>query len=361
LEDGLAPIAGRTVTFTLGTVTPQSCSATTDSTGTAACSITPVAQPLGPGTVSANFAGDAFYLPSSATAQTLLFAFLDHGSFVVGDLSDTGSVTFWDAQWWKANALSGGAAPASFKGFANTLSTTPPTCGGNWSTAPGNSSAPPATVPSFMAVVGSSTATQSGSDIAGNIGEIVVVQTAPGYAPDPGHSGTGTVVAVLCHLPGFAKAANALKGVSPSPKNPQMRAVSPILPASKGTAIATIPAGISAPAAAAANAPYLQLVGTVAIAGQATALPGETVTAHGSGFCSAAACSSVTLTIGGRTAARGIQVDADGKFTATFTIDEIPSRYIVTASQNAADGSILKDSATLVVAIADKPPVTVIK
>jgi hypothetical protein len=71
LEDGSVPIAGRTVKFTLGTVTPQDCSATTDATGTAQCTITPVVQPIGSGTVAANFAGDPFYLPSSATAQTL--------------------------------------------------------------------------------------------------------------------------------------------------------------------------------------------------------------------------------------------------------------------------------------------------
>src|SRR5262249_346580 len=202
-------------------------------TGTAQCFITPVAQPLGPGTVSANFAGDQFYLPASATAQTLLFAFLDHGSFVVGDRTDTGSVTFWGAQWSKVNSLSGGPAPASFKGFANTLSSTPPTCGGSWSTAPGNSSSPPASVPSFMAVIASSTIAQSGSNITGDTPEIVVVQTAPGYAPDPGHSGTGTVVAVLCHVAGAANLARALNGVSAAP---QVHAAPPMLPVQNGSA-----------------------------------------------------------------------------------------------------------------------------
>jgi hypothetical protein len=362
LEDGLAPIAGRTVTFTLGTVTPQNCSGTTDATGTAQCTITPVVQPLGTGTVAANFAGDPFYLPSSATAQTLLFAFPDHGSFVVGNLSDTGSVTFWDAQWWKLNALSGGAAPASFKGFANTLSSTPPSCGGSWSTAPGNSSSPPASVPSFMAVIGSSAITQTGSDITGDIPEIVVVQTAPGFAPNPGHSGTGTVVAVLCKVPGAVKPAHAPEKVSTGAQAktvPQLQAAVPKLPVRKGTVAGS--AATSAPTAAAAPAPYLQLIGTVAISGQATAFTGETVTAHGSGFCGTASCSPVTLTIGDHIVAKSVQVDADGRFTATFTVDEIPSRYTVTASQNAADGSILTDSAPLVVAIADAPPASVIK
>jgi hypothetical protein len=358
-EDGLVPIAGRVITFTLGLATPQSCSGTTDATGTAQCVITPVAQPLGPGTVSANFAGDSFYLPSSATAQTLIFAFLDHGSFVVGDRSDTGSVTFWDAQWWKVNSLSGGVAPASFKGFANTLSSTPPSCGGSWSTSPGNSSAPPASVPSFMAVIASSTVTQTASNIRGDIPEIVIVQTAPGYAPDPGHSGTGTVVAVFCHFPG-AKPAPALAASSAASRiqatprvqaAPQTQTVAPKLPVISG----------AAPTAAAISAPYLQLVGTIAITGQTTAFTGDTVTVHGSGFCGSPSCSPVTLTIGGRVAAKDVQVSADGKFTASFTIDEIPSRYTVTATQTAADGSTLKDSATLVVAIGDKIPTPEIK
>lgn len=362
LEDGSVPIAGRTVTFSLGTVTPQDCSGTTDATGTAQCTITPVVQPVGPGTVAANFAGDPFYLPSSATAQTLLFAFLDHGSFVVGNLSDTGSVTFWDAQWWKLNSLSGGAAPASFKGFANTLSSTPPSCGGSWSTTPGNSSSPPASLPSFMAVIGSSAIAQTGSDITGDIPEIVIVQTAPGFAPNPGHSGTGTVVAVLCKVPAAVKPAHALEKVSTATQAktaPGLQTVVPKLPVQKGTVAAS--AATSAPTATAAPAPYLQLIGTVAISGQATAFTGETVTAHGSGFCGTAICSPVTLTIGDHIVAKGVQVDADGRFTATFTVDEIPSRYTVTASQNAADGSVLTDSTPLVVAIADAPPASVIK
>jgi hypothetical protein len=364
LEDGSVPIAGRTVKFTLGTVTPQDCSGITDATGTAQCTITPVAQPGGPGTVAANFAGDAFYLPSSATAQTSLFAFPDHGSFVVGNLSDAGSVTFWDAQWWKLNSLSGGAAPASFKGFADTLSTTR-SCGGSWSTAPGNSSAPPASVPPFMAVIVSSAITQTGSVITGDIAEIVIVQTAPGFAPNPGHSGTGTVVAVLCKVTGAAKPANALEKVSTATQvktAPGPQTVVSKLPVQKGTVAASAATSASTAAAApAAPAPYLQLTGTVAISGQATAFTGDTVTAYGSAFCGTTTCSTVTLSIGDHIVAKGVQVGADGKFTATFTVDEIPSRYTVTASQTAADGSVLTDSAPLVVAIADTAPPSVIK
>jgi hypothetical protein len=201
LEDGTTPIAGRTVTFTLGTDgTAQTCNGVTDATGKAACVISPVNQPPGPGQVSDNFAGDAFYLPSSASTNTILFAFLTSGAFVLGDQSAAvgTSQEFWGAQWWNLNDLSGGSAPASFKGFAETLSSEPPTCGITWATGPGNSPVPPATIPSYMGVLVASTASKSGSTISGNAPRIVVVRTNPGYGPDPGAPGTGTVVAQFC-------------------------------------------------------------------------------------------------------------------------------------------------------------------
>jgi hypothetical protein len=122
------------------------------------------------------------------------------GSFLIGDGNATvgASVTFWGAQWWMANSLSGGLAPAAFKGFANTPST-PPQCGTNWSTGPGNSSGPPPSpLPEFIEVIVSSHITQFGSTISGDTAEVVVLKTDSGYAPNAGHAGTGTVVAVRC-------------------------------------------------------------------------------------------------------------------------------------------------------------------
>ena len=193
-EDGVTPISGRTLTFTLNA---QSCSGTTDATGTASCSILVMNQPLGPSTISVNFAGDPFYLPSSDSESVIIFSFLDRGSMIIGNLnSATGtSVEYWGAQWAKDNAFSGGSAPNAFKGFA---STAPQACGGNWSSGPGNSQGPPATVPSYMGVIVSSKVSQSGSTMAGDVPMIVVVKTGPGYGPAPGHAGTGTVVAVYC-------------------------------------------------------------------------------------------------------------------------------------------------------------------
>jgi hypothetical protein len=49
-----------------------------------------------------------------------------------------------------------------------------------------------------MAVIVSSKITKSGSQISGNTVAIVIVKTSSGYKNDPGHAGTGTVVATLC-------------------------------------------------------------------------------------------------------------------------------------------------------------------
>jgi hypothetical protein len=130
-------------------------------------------------------------LAGSAAAQ---------GSFVIGDgnASVGSSVTFWGAQWWKLNALSGGPAPASFKGFADSAETTP-ACGESWTTRPGNSSSPPqGPLPPFVEVIVASEISKSGPTISGDTTEVALVETEPGYAPNPGHAGTGTVVAILC-------------------------------------------------------------------------------------------------------------------------------------------------------------------
>jgi len=82
-EDGTTPIAGRTVTFTLGSGgSAQACSGTTGATGSASCTIGSVNQPAGTTSVPvvAAFAGDAFYLPASASA-TLKFQFLTGRAF----------------------------------------------------------------------------------------------------------------------------------------------------------------------------------------------------------------------------------------------------------------------------------------
>lgn len=123
------------------------------------------------------------------------------GTFVIGDQNVLlgSQVTFWGAQWWKDNPLSTGLAPASFKGFAVDAT---PTCGQDWTTDPGNSSHPPATVGDVIPVIVSSQITKTGPVISGDTTEVALVQVDPGYAGDPGHPGTGTVVGFACGGPG---------------------------------------------------------------------------------------------------------------------------------------------------------------
>ena len=130
----------------------------------------------------------------------LIFAFPPGGgTFAIGDGNSAAgaAVTFWGAQWSKLNVLSAGAAPASFKGFAKSPQT--PSCGVGWSTDPGNSAPPPAgPLPTFLGVIVTSSASKSGSQISGDTRHLVVVLTDPGYQPNPGHPGTGVVVATVC-------------------------------------------------------------------------------------------------------------------------------------------------------------------
>jgi hypothetical protein len=199
LEDGAVAIAGRTVSFTLGTGGgAQACAGMTDATGHVSCTIPVVNQPLGANTVEASFLGDAYYLPSSVSAGVVSFAFPAKGDFVVGDETAAGAVEFWGDDWAKLNQLSGGAAPNSFKGFAASTSA-PPSCGTTWSSQPGNSSNPPdPPLPSYMGVIVSSSVDKSGARISGSVLKIVVVATNPGYEGNPSHHGTGTVVATYC-------------------------------------------------------------------------------------------------------------------------------------------------------------------
>gem|GEM_PF-1085295 len=137
---------------------------------------------------------------ATISCNTLGFAFAPGGgSFVIGDKNAAigKSVTFWGSQWANVNSLSGGPAPASFKGFAELPLT--PACGIGWSFDPGNSTPPPAgPLPAYMGVIVTSSVSMHGTQTSGNTVHIVVVKTNPGYAPDPSHPGTGTVVAKVC-------------------------------------------------------------------------------------------------------------------------------------------------------------------
>jgi hypothetical protein len=204
LEDGKVPIEGRTLTLSIGA---QSCTGKTDASGTAECTLIFVGE-LGPQPLEASFGGDEYYLPSSDASKTAtVFSFPSRGDFALGDATVDGAppglfVTWWSAGWSDENSLSGGFAPLAFKGFVANValptSTPPAACAGPWTTPAGDSPSPPGSVPSYMGVLVSSSESKSGATISGGTTHIVVVKTDPGYAPDPGHHGTGTIVATYC-------------------------------------------------------------------------------------------------------------------------------------------------------------------
>ena len=125
---------------------------------------------LGPQTLSIHIC-DVGGACADATSHLTVFQFLNVGGFVIGDNSASpgAGVTFWGAQWHKANSLSGGDAPASFKGFGDGTIPAPPTCGGTFTAGPGNSASYGGQLPSYMGVFVSSAITKQGSSIAGNV------------------------------------------------------------------------------------------------------------------------------------------------------------------------------------------------
>ena len=120
--------------------------------------------------------------------------------FVIGDVEPHAAgdiVNFWGSQWWKNNQMSGFVANgvASFKGYATNSDNV---CGGTWVSSPGNSSDPPATIPSVISIIVTDTVVKNGDDISGTIKQIITVAQDGGYGPNPGHDGNGPVVSVLC-------------------------------------------------------------------------------------------------------------------------------------------------------------------
>jgi len=74
-EDGSAPLSGRSLTLGLGSgSSAQTCTALTDATGAAACSIAGVNQPVGAGVATATFAGDEHYRSASDQPATQVSA-----------------------------------------------------------------------------------------------------------------------------------------------------------------------------------------------------------------------------------------------------------------------------------------------
>jgi hypothetical protein len=189
-----------------GSFSEASCKLNSPSGASNSCSVTytpsaTASNPVRIDTITATYGGDQAHEGSKGTTAVTVFSAtaLARGSFVIGDQNATigAAVEWWGSDWWKENSLSGGVPPSAFKGFAES-SPGSPMCGESWTTKPGNSSRPPKTVPEYMEVIAASKITKSGSTISGNTKEVVLVKTNPGYAPNPGHEGTGKVEAIVC-------------------------------------------------------------------------------------------------------------------------------------------------------------------
>ncbi|MBV9101263.1 MAG: hypothetical protein JO198_09515 [Candidatus Dormibacteraeota bacterium] len=153
---------------------------------------------LGPQTISVAISDDGGST-ANAVSQALLFADLGHGSFVIGN-NNAGigtPVMFWGSQWAQHNSFSQRSFPGHFLGFENVR--TLPACNGAWvGIVNPHLAAPPASVPTYMAVISTSSTFSVGPLSLGNIAHVVIVKTDPGYAADPSHAGTGTVVGTVC-------------------------------------------------------------------------------------------------------------------------------------------------------------------
>jgi PKD repeat protein len=176
-----ARLKGHDVTFAAG---GANCTASTNATGDASCTLPAAALALGPSTVAVRFDGDKLYSASTAAGQVVIYGTPTGGLFAVGDRSATGAVTFWSPAWWLSNTLSGGSAPAGFKGFVQPAGT-------GWTAAPGLDHVP-TTVPEWMGVIVTTAVTKDKAVITGDKTRLVVVHVD---TYDPALVGQGTVVA----------------------------------------------------------------------------------------------------------------------------------------------------------------------
>jgi hypothetical protein len=150
-------------------------------------------------TIKTHIVDDGGSTADPQTNEVLIYASTKGGNFVISykKIASGTSVNFWGSQWAKNNPLLN-TPPSAMKGFEDQPTT--PTCGHSWMTNPGNSVPPPnGPLPAYMAVLASSKVSGAPSNaITGDTLSEVVVQTNPGYGPQPSTPGTGTVVAKIC-------------------------------------------------------------------------------------------------------------------------------------------------------------------
>ena len=104
----------------------------------ASCSVTytpsaTTSNPVRTDTITATYGGDDTHSGGSGTIDETVISptALARGAFVIGNknVAVGNAVTFWGAQWMSVSSMSGGAAPAAFKGFASNIPNNPPKCG----------------------------------------------------------------------------------------------------------------------------------------------------------------------------------------------------------------------------------------
>jgi hypothetical protein len=195
VDDQGAPIAGAPVVLTLGST---STTVTTGADGTASATFT---RGAGSYAVSARYAGSSVYLGDTSSTGDKLTCYDDSRFLIWGgnrpDLDDAVQVgdhfTFWGSQWSKQVSRGDYGGGSSLKGWADKVS------GSTWSTGTGNSVSAPGSVASYISVLVTTHVKKSGSTLGGDVARRVVIRVddPDRYDANPGHSASGTVVAIL--------------------------------------------------------------------------------------------------------------------------------------------------------------------
>jgi hypothetical protein len=211
-----APVVGRTVSFVYGSPDGANlpCSAITNSTGRAACTIPRVPGGSTPDlNIFVKFAGDSTYGGNSLFVGANEYAYINEGGFVVGDGNVSPinaaigrNVTFFSPNWRDANTLSSGPLAGAFHGFQN--SDSEPACGGAWKVYQENFDGPlPDSLPEHLMVavtskVKTSVVTDAAghqrTNVQGNIVHVVIVAPDTVFPLNPSQGLTGKVITVIC-------------------------------------------------------------------------------------------------------------------------------------------------------------------
>ena len=181
------PLAGRTVTFLVGSLTVT---ATTNGSGVA----TTGTLSLSPGrySVTASWPGDANYTADSQSGSVIVYKptrFVVWGDDGWRHTFGNRSCDFWGSQWSRQIGRDGSFPGSSgFKGYASSDD------GRSWNEQAGNSSSPPDTVASYISVIVTTHGWKSGSTYGGDVSGYAIVKVDES---NPGQDGTGVVVGVL--------------------------------------------------------------------------------------------------------------------------------------------------------------------